>query len=337
MGRRLAFLSWHVESAFSDNVPWGARVLARPPFSLYPSGKGQMAGIELTPVNVFTRSPMSQFTRSRWFYPVYDGVWFVGLGALWIALEVSGFRGLVPEWEDLSLVHLALFPLVLYGLILCNVFAHNVSHRNFPRPINRLVGEIVGAFVLTRYASWEIIHLRHHKYSDDPEKDPHDCRPGFWLNFLPHFVTNVERQLQQSFYEIHGGRTPENVRFQRARSVFSFLTGVLLIMTFYKVLGAPFFLAVFLPAEILTIIHLAHFNWATHNGASPDGDYHPINIDSGLFWLGNRIFFGIYYHQNHHHTVTAFNPMHLQIAETRLVSEGGALSPIATLSEQRQS
>lgn len=285
-----------------------------------------MFGVVVHPLSVFTRYPMTQFMRSRWFYPVYDGVWFLALGGLIAALELTGYRGLVPEWSGLGLVHLALFPVVVYGLILCNVFAHNVSHRNFPKPLNRLVGEIVGALVLTRYASWEVIHLRHHKYSDDPERDPHDCRPGFWLGFLPYFVMNVERQLQNTFYDCHGGRTPENIRFQKARAALSFVTGVLLIVAFYKLLGGPFFLAVFLPAEIITIVHLAHFNWSTHNGASPDKDYHPINIDSGFFWLGNRIFFGIYYHANHHHTVTAFNPMHLRVSASRVVQDGTPLT-----------
>lgn len=293
-----------------------------------------MNGVAVNPINAFTRYPMTQFMRSRWFYPMYDGAWFLGLTAVLGVIELSGFRGLVPEWTDLSLVHLAIFPVVLYGLILCNVFAHNASHRNFPKAINRLVGEIVGALVLTRYASWEIIHLRHHKYSDDPERDPHDCRPGFWFGFLPYFVTNVERQLQNTFYDAFGGPTPENVRFQKARAAFSFITGVLLVVVIDKLLGGPLFLAVFVPAQILTIIHLAHFNWSTHNGASPDMDYHPINIDRGLFWLGNRMFFGIYYHKNHHHTVTAFNPMSLQLTEPRLVQDGAPLTAMGAAEPQ---
>ena len=27
--------------------------------------------------------------------------------------------------------------------------------------------------VLTRFASWEVIHQRHHRFSDDLDKDPH--------------------------------------------------------------------------------------------------------------------------------------------------------------------
>lgn len=277
------------------------------------------------PISVFTKYPINHFMRNRWFYPVYDATWLVLLASLIALMLSTGYQGLVPSFAAFSWKHLLTFPLLVYLLILSNVFAHNAAHRNFPKPINRLVGEMVGALVLTRYASWEVIHLRHHKYSDDPERDPHDCRPGFWMNFLPYFVLNVERQLKQHFYDYHGGPTPENVAFEKRRAVLSFVTGVALIFTFYLALGAFLFLLLFVPAQIVTIVHLAHFNWATHNGFSSERDYHPINIDRGLYWLGNRLLFGIYYHGNHHRTVKAFNPMHCadRVPQRRAVPVAG--------------
>jgi len=263
----------------------------------------------LNPITVFSKHPINHFKQSRWFYPVYDGTWFVGLSIAIGTLLGLGYRPPVETFAEFDPAYFLALPLVTYFLILCNVFAHNVAHRNFPKPINRLVGEIVGFFVLTRYASWEIIHLRHHKYSDQPGKDPHDCVPGFWLHFLPYFVLNVESQLKQNFYDLHGGDTPENQRFEKARALLSFGTGVALIATMYVAAGAPLFFLILVPAEIITIVHLAHFNWATHNGFSKERDYGPINIDRGFYYVGNRIFFGIYYHDNHHRLVKAFNPM----------------------------
>jgi len=265
----------------------------------------------LNPISVFTKHPINHFKQSRWFYPVYDGTWLVGLAAAIAALQLSGYVPPVPTFADFDPTYFLTLPLVVYFFILCNVFAHNASHRNFPKAINRLVGEIVGFFVLTRYASWEIIHLRHHKYSDQAGKDPHDIVSGFWLNFLPHFVLNVERQLKQNFYDFHGGDTPENRRFERLRALLSFATGLALILSFYVVAGPPIFWLILFPAQIITIVHLAHFNWSTHNGFSKDQDFAPINIDRGFYYLGNRIFFGIYYHDNHHRRVKAFNPMRM--------------------------
>jgi stearoyl-CoA desaturase (delta-9 desaturase) len=57
---------------------------------------------------------------------------------------------------------------------------------------------------------------------------------------------------------------------------------------------------------------VSHFNWVTHNGESKANDYHPINIDSGLYWLGNRIWFGLYMHKNHHERANIFNPLHME-------------------------
>lgn len=36
-----------------------------------------------------------------------------------------------------------------------------------PKSINRLVGELLGIFVVVRFASWDIIHMRHHQYCKD--------------------------------------------------------------------------------------------------------------------------------------------------------------------------
>jgi fatty acid desaturase len=270
---------------------------------------------------VFRKYPMVAFRQTRWFYPIYDGTWLLFLGAVILALHAwrrnGGPTGIVAEFSDFRPSYLLAIVPVTYFLITCNLFAHNVAHRNFPKAVNRIIGEVVALMVLTRYASWEIIHLRHHQYSDQPGKDPHDCRPGFFTRFLPYFLMNVERQLKQQFFDFHGGRTPENVRFERWRAVLSFGTNVALIYAILLVLGAPVFCLIFLPAQVVTIIHLAHFNWATHNGFSPTRDYHPLNLDHGLYWLGNRIFFGIYYHANHHRVVKAFNPMYVQSASSR--------------------
>jgi len=172
----------------------------------------------LNPITVFTKYPINHLKQSRWFYPVYDASWLIGMALLVGTLHFVGYEPPVPTFAEFRPEYLLALPLVTYLLILCNVFAHNVTHRNFPKAINRLVGEVVTFFVLSRYASWEVIHLRHHRYSDQVGKDPHNCVPRFWTQFLPHFVLNVEAQLKQNFYDIHGD-TPENRRFEWWRAL----------------------------------------------------------------------------------------------------------------------
>ncbi|NJK90247.1 MAG: fatty acid desaturase [Myxococcales bacterium] len=74
------------------------------------------------------------------------------------------------------------------------------------------------------------------------------------------------------------------------------------------VLGSAGFFFLFLPTAILGGLHVIHFNWCTHNGFSKAEDFRPVNLDHGIYWFGNRIFFGIYYHANHHYRPSAFNP-----------------------------
>ena len=63
-------------------------------------------------------------------------------------------------------------------------------------------------------------------------------------------------------------------------------------------------------ASIIGMLHLVHFNWSTHN-AMAGTDFHPVNLDRGYFWVGNRLWFGIYMHGNHHKRPQALNPLKL--------------------------
>lgn len=271
-----------------------------------------MATVATTPVLQTLREaslslPYKQFRRNPAFYLMYDGAWALVLVLAAGLLQLSGWTGWMPEPSAWALL---LFPLVTYTVIAAHLFVHNATHRSWPRPINRLVGELCGAWIMTRFASWEIVHQRHHAHSDDPVKDPHPVQPNFW-RFTLHTILNVERQLQQAYYDVHGD-TPANHRYERVRAVVSFATAVLLGYVWMLIWGSFGFFAVFLPAVLLGGLHVIHFNWCTHNGFSPSKDYRPINLDHGLYWIGNRIFFGIYYHANHHQRPSLFNPRFLQ-------------------------
>jgi stearoyl-CoA desaturase (delta-9 desaturase) len=195
--------------------------------------------------------------------------------------------------------------------ILSSVYIHNCTHGNFPRAINRIVGELCGVVVLTRYASWEIIHQRHHKYSDNLERDPHPIVPGsagYWP-FLIHTVMNVEHQLQTLFFELNNGDTPANRRFEKRRAYLSYATNLLLIYTWFVFLGSVGFFFLFVPAALVGFLHLVHFNWSTHNPYSPTEDYRPVNLNSGFYRVGNWLWHGIYMHGNHHKNSGMFNPV----------------------------
>ena len=113
--------------------------------------------------------PIQQFRRDRRFYLRYDSFWFAVCALAIGAMLATRFD---PLFGKPSLSWLLAFPTLLYGLIAAHLCMHNATHGNFPRRINRVLGELLGLFVVVRYASWDIVHMRHHKYSDDCETDP---------------------------------------------------------------------------------------------------------------------------------------------------------------------
>lgn len=257
-------------------------------------------------VATLTSLPYTQFRRSRYFYLYYDAFFLLACLALLATMRATGYVAAVQSWDWRLLV---LLPLACHVQILCSVYIHNCTHGNFPRSVNRLIGEICGVVVLTRFASWEIIHQRHHKYPDDPTDDPHPLTAetaGYWP-YLVRTVVGVEEQLQKLFYERFGD-TPENRRFQRLRAVVSFGTMVVLALTWHQALGPVLFWMLFVPAAVVGFFHLIHFNWSTHNPYSPEGDYRPVNLNNGYYRIGNWLWHGIYWHGNHHEKSGLFNP-----------------------------
>lgn len=254
-------------------------------------------------VSTLTSLPFTQLRRNRYFYVWYDGFYLVLCVALVALMRAAGHKPLIEVWSHR---YWLLLPLVCHAQILCSVWVHCATHNAFPRSINRLVGEVCGFVVLARFASWEVIHQRHHRYSDDVERDPHPVIPSYW-RYVFFTISNVEKQLQRTYFDLYGD-TPETRRFEKIRAVMSFSTMLALLFTWYTFLGKFAFFYFFVPASILGVLHLIHFNWSTHNAFSPSKDYKPINIDTGFYWFGNRLWHGIYMHANHHKRANLFNP-----------------------------
>ena len=255
------------------------------------------------PTSILTSHPIQQFRKNPRFYLAYDAVWFVVCGVACVAmlaLHVS------PIFGAPSVSWLLGFPVVLYGLIFAHLLIHNATHGNFPRAINRIVGELLGLVVVVRFASWDVVHMRHHKFSDDRESDPHPNFASFWKTVI-HTIVNVEAQLQRQYFDVWGD-TPENRRKESFRAKVSYGTNLVLLAAWFLLLGPWFFFLVFAPANVLAALFVVHFNWTTHNGMRGD-EFRPVNLNSGYFWLGNKLFVGIYMHANHHQRPHLFNPV----------------------------
>lgn len=261
--------------------------------------------------------PYAHFKRYPAFYLVYDSAYFLGAVAIVGALHALGYRAPVEAFEWWLPL---LLPLATYLMIMAHVLIHNASHGNCgPKALNRVVGELMGVIVLSKFASWEIIHRRHHRHSDDPQKDPHPAERGYW-RYVVNSVINVEKQLQQESLDVHGD-TPARRRYERFRSFWSFASGVAILAVWFTLLGMPAFLVLYLPAFVFAALFVVFFNWAGHNAHTKDAKIAPANLDHGIFWILNRLFFGIFYHGNHHKMAMLFNPMKMPVKRAARATE----------------
>jgi stearoyl-CoA desaturase (delta-9 desaturase) len=254
---------------------------------------------------VLTSHPIAQFRRNPRFYLMYDGFWFLVCASVLITFALTGFEPLIggPSWW-----FAAAFPVLLFALIWAHLLIHNCTHGNLPKAINRIVGEVLGLIVVVRFASWDIIHMRHHKYSDDREKDPHPNFPSFWKT-VSNTIVSVEKQLFQQYFDTWGD-TPENREKERRRAWMSYGTNIVLVATWLWLLGPWFTVLVFAPANLLAGLFVIHFNWSTHNGeaATTIEEMKPVNLKGAWYAIGNKLFAGIYAHQLHHEIPGIFNP-----------------------------
>lgn len=267
---------------------------------------------------LLTAHPISQFRKNPRFYLLYDGFWFLVCAAVLGTFALTGFTPLI---SGLAWWFAPVFPVLLFCLIWAHLLIHNATHGNLPKAINRIAGELLGLCVIVRFASWDIIHMRHHKHTDDRVKDPHPNFPSFWKTVF-HTIVSVEKQLFEQYYEIWGD-TAQNHARERRRAWMSYGTNIVLLASWFWLLGPAFFLLVFAPCNLLAGLFVIHFNWSTHNGeaARSFDDMRPTNLSGPWYRLGNKLFAGIYAHQMHHDRPTMFNPAKGQEAAEAAIEE----------------
>lgn len=256
-------------------------------------------------MNVLRTHPIQQFRRNPAFYAMYDGFYLLLSLACIATMWATGFQPLLGAPQAWWL--LAAGPL-LFVLIWAHLVIHTCTHGSLPVSINRIVGEVLGVLVLVRFASWDIVHLRHHRYSDDRVRDPHPNFPGYWKT-VTNSVVQTEQQLFQEYFDTWGD-TPVNRGREKRRAWVSYGTNVALLAAWTYFLGPWFALLIFLPVNVLAALFVIHFNWSTHNGERglTDNDFHPVNLNEGYYRVGNKVFNGIYMHANHHLRPYLFNP-----------------------------
>lgn len=219
------------------------------------------------------------------------------------------FRTAYPFDFSFSIWHLTLPPIGVLAGLYSAVFLHNAAHSNFrPRWLNRLVGEFCGFHQLYGFAAWSILHMAHHQFPDDPEKDPHPPEGLTFLEFSMAMKGMARRSLKRNFQHQWGGRGALMLLW--AAKDWIAIAGIWTkALAWLLLLGPTAFLLGYLPSYLATFWFFAYFNYFTHREGS-DGRVEIVDLDDSLFHqIVNRFFFGVFFHETHHRKPSLFNPM----------------------------
>jgi fatty acid desaturase len=80
--------------------------------------------------------------------------------------------------------------LVAHGYVLAFIFCafHETAHRTAFRTrwLNAVVGTVAGLLILWPYRNYRVYHWEHHRYTQDPERDPelYFAKPASWAAYL---------------------------------------------------------------------------------------------------------------------------------------------------------
>ena len=217
---------------------------------------------------------------------------------------------------DFDVVYLAGIPLAIIVTFPASALLHSASHSSIrPRWLRRILGELVGLWQLTGLPFWTIVHVLHHKHTDDQNLDPHPPMDKSYWKFLTDMRQSVSTVLANYYFSLWG-KTEESVRNLKEFGI-EFKTATFLQVVFwYLLLGPQIFSYFFASAVVFKMLHYAWFNYATHVYTGSETSI--VNLDHGFYKLINFLSFGFYYHKNHHLQPNLFDPskMHKQHKES---------------------
>lgn len=265
---------------------------------------------------------LKQFYQDPYLHIRSFSISAVVVGVLCVALysiHSPDFYTLSFQWW-----HVAMLPVSLYIAGMSAVWMHNASHGSFKNPwLNALCGRLAGMHQLWGFSGWKIIHMIHHQYSDMGDADPHNPKGKSFMAFTKDMFVGSSRCITKR-YRQHWGETARTRMLQNFVYI-SFLAMVVAHVTFFfLLLGPELFLVLYIPSLVANHFFYAHINYYAHP-LNDEGDPRPGNMNSNLYYkICNALFFGIYYHGNHHRNPSYFNPKYVPEARKRVKAVDGA-------------
>jgi fatty acid desaturase len=213
---------------------------------------------------------------------------------------------------------LVYLPLGIYFGGLSAVFIHNATHNSFPnRFLNELGGQIAGVHQLWGFLGWKIIHLIHHNYSDKGEMDPHPPKGLSFGRFLAIMFLRSSRTVTQRYRE-HWGSGFITQALHLGVLVTFLGMSIAYLAFWFLLLGPEAFVLGYIPSLAFNHWFFAHINYYCHPLDDATDETAAANLNHNWYYhLANRLWFGIYYHGNHHRKPNLFNPSKLVLEPER--------------------
>ena len=227
--------------------------------------------------------------------------WAFGNPAVWLSLWPLVFLGLLPLWAG--------FLIATLNVALSYLPSHEAQHDIIARPgqrlrwLNELVGHLSTIPLALPYRLARLTHLEHHKYTNDPDRDPDiSTRARGPLHAIWTSVKNRQPGAKGGF-NAYGATllrlgTPEAMRALRDGALYQIgFFGILfgLAWSGHAIEAA---LLWWLPRHIgLTYIQY-YLSWAPHHPADETDRYR--NTRGFRSALGNIASMGMQYHIVHH-------------------------------------
>ena len=184
--------------------------------------------------------------------------------------------------------------------------AHEASHSSVC--INQSVNDWAGraAMLLLEpgpfFVLFRFIHMQHHRFTNDPEKDP-----DAWCGTGPGWLLPI-RWLTVDFvyfrYYLKGETFRKRPEKEKAEFIFSVLFAVAVVTTVIAVGWLEYYLLLFfIPTRVAKLVIVLAFDFLPHfphDVTAKDNRYRATSNRVGLEWLMTPLFISQNYHLVHH-------------------------------------
>jgi len=236
-------------------------------------------------------------------------VTFLVFAAIYVTVLALGISGVLPLWLGLLLNTgiASTFYMPLHEAAHGNISGRQAKYRR----LEHLIGSLCAIPTGISYAAHKPSHMRHHAFTNDPDRDPDYYTAGSLIGLVPKWFTVV---ILQSFLPIFAfipaTRKLLPATIQRSLAADGDRSGglaqlrywviSLLVLVVAGLLGMfwPVFLLWYVPSRIQALWLLTVFAWFPHHPAKSTGRY--VDTRIAVFPLSGLLIRGHDHHAVHH-------------------------------------